>query len=157
MMFHLLLPGNSKANNWSKETTHLHVARQEQHARTYACTKSTCTSFNKGKISRPEIPFLLARLRRRCLNADWGLFNHLPENVRAYLKPAKIGIRFWSGPLIMEILKRNIELITRHLHLQRKLQVTSTWFNWKSIKNLLTSVYQSLYDFPQAVKSIFKR
>ncbi len=115
-----------------------------------------CTSSYKGKTSPREIPFPIPRLQPCWLNADWRLFNHLQENVCAYLRPEKIKIRFWSGTLIMEILRRNIELITCHLHLQRKLQVTSTWFNWNSIRNLLTAVYESLYIFPQVVGSILK-
>lgn len=113
-----------------------------------------CTSSNKGKASPQAILFPIPRLQPYWLNADWRLFNHLQENVCAYLKPAKIEIRFWSGLLIMEILRRNIELITCHLHLQRKLQVTSTLFNWNSIRNWLTAVYQSLYVFSQVVGSI---
>lgn len=115
-----------------------------------------CTSSYKEKTSPQEIPFPIPRLQPCWLNADWRLFNHLQENVCAYLRPEKIKIRFWSGTLIMEILRRNIELITCHLHLQRKLQVTSTWFNWNSIRNLLTTLYQSLYIFPQVVRSVLK-
>ncbi len=115
-----------------------------------------CTSSYKGKTSPREIPFPIPRLQPHWLNADWRLFNHLQENVCAYLRLEKIKIRFWSGSLIMEIQRRNIELITCHLHLQRKLQVTSTWFNWNSIRNLLSAMYQSLYIFPQVVRSILK-
>lgn len=131
---------------------------QPRNTSTAVCTrtKSMCTSSYKGKTSPQEIPFPIPRLQPRWLNADWRLFNHLQENVCAYLTAGKIKIRFWSGSLIMEILRRNIELITCHLHLQRKLQVTSTWFNWNSIRNLLSAMYQSLYAFPQVVRSILK-
>lgn len=115
-----------------------------------------CTSSYKGKTSPREIPFPIPRLQPHWLNADWRLFNHLQENVCAYLRLEKIKIRFWSGSLIMEIPRRNTELITCHLHLQRKLQVSSTWFNWNSIRNFLTAMYQSLYIFPQVVRSILK-
>lgn len=148
LMFHLLLPAcpkNREANNWSKEEwdTYMQPARSTF---TQVCTrtKPMCTSSYKGKTSPQEIPLPIPRLQPCWLNADWRLFNHLQENVCAYLRPKKIKIRFWSGSLIMEIQRRNIELITCHLHLQRKLQVTSTWFNWNSIRNLLTVMYQSL-------------
>lgn len=56
----------------------------------------------------------------------------------------------------MEILRRNIELITCHLYLQRKLEVTSTLFKWSSHRNLWTIIYQSLDIFPQVARSIIK-
>lgn len=56
----------------------------------------------------------------------------------------------------MEILRRNTELITCHLHLQRKLQVSSTWCDWNSTGDVLTATYQSLYIFPQVVRRILK-
>lgn len=148
---------NRKANNWSKELrdAFMKPARNTS-TQVGTRTKPTCSSSDKGKTSPQEIQFPIPRLQPHWLNADWRLFNHLQENVCAYLRPEKIKIRFWSGSLIMEILRRNTELITCHLHLQRKLQVSSTWCNWNSTGNLLTTTYQSLYIFPQVVRRILE-
>lgn len=130
-----------------------HVTTDQKKSGAPTCQEHTRAHMHKSKVyiiqqkKSPQAPFPIPRLQPHWLNSDWRLFNHLQENVCAYLKAEKIEIRFWSGLLIMKILWRNIELITCHLHLQRKLQVTSTWFYWNSIRNLITTVYQSIYIF----------
>lgn len=147
-----------KANNWSKELRDAYM-KPARNTSTQAGThtKPTCSSSYKGETSPQEIQFPIPRLQPHWLNADWRLFNHLQENVCAYLRAEKIKIRFWSGSLIMEILRRNTELITCHLHLQRKLQVFIHLMQREQFWEFINCHVSKLIHFSTGGGTFFKR
>lgn len=164
----LLLRANDR-KRWSKEPQYTYmkpvsrcclkcvsVTRTPSH--THPFCSSPCKKKKRKKyVSQERFVFQFPRLQPHCLNADWRLFNHLRENVCAYLRREKIRIRFLSGCLIMKI-QRKRNTLTNNLSFRSSKKTDFTRLIllevYKILNNHLTS--KPICTFPQVVRSFLK-